>query len=137
MVYALCVFWNNVYSAFYLLLKGVYKHTRGKEHDRYIGYSWLEWYAVQHTHTFCFLKAPFIFTDCLQGKSCYEAAKMLRDGVGTEKNTQQAEEYFQKAYSGFRRIAAENPDDKILYRIGVMTFSGTGATWIGSWVLNI
>ncbi len=58
--------------------------------------------------------------------ACYEAAKMLRDGVGTEKNTQQAEEYFQKAYSGFRKIAAENPDDKILYRLGVMTFSGIG-----------
>ena len=58
--------------------------------------------------------------------ACYETAKMLRDGIGTEKNTEQAEEYFQKAYSGFRKIAAENPDDTILYRLGVMTFSGTG-----------
>ena len=58
--------------------------------------------------------------------ACYEAAIMLRDGIGAEKNTEQAEEYFQKAYSGFRKIAAENPDDKILYRLGVMTFSGTG-----------
>ncbi len=58
--------------------------------------------------------------------ACYEVAKMLRDGIGTEKNTEQAEEYFQKAYSGFRKIAAENPDDQILYRLGVMTFSGTG-----------
>ena len=58
--------------------------------------------------------------------ACYETAKMLRDGIGTEKNTEQAEEYFQKAYSGFRKIAAENPDDKILYRLGMMTFSGTG-----------
>ncbi len=58
--------------------------------------------------------------------ACYETAKMFRDGIGTEKNTEQAEEYFQKAYSGFRKIVAENPDEKILYRLGVMTFSGTG-----------
>lgn len=58
--------------------------------------------------------------------ACYETAKMFRDGIGTEKNTGQAEEYFQKAYSGFRKIAAENPDEKILYRLGIMTFSGTG-----------
>ncbi len=58
--------------------------------------------------------------------ACYEAAKMLCDGIGVEKNSEQAEEYFQKAYSGFRKIAAENPDDQILYRLGVMTFSGTG-----------
>ena len=57
--------------------------------------------------------------------ACYEIAKMLRDGIGVEKNTDQAEVYFQKAYSGFNRIAAENPDDKILCRLGVMTFFGT------------
>ena len=56
----------------------------------------------------------------------YETAKMFRDGIGVEKNTEQAEEYFKKAYNGFHKIAAENPDDKILYRLGVMTFSGTG-----------
>ncbi len=58
--------------------------------------------------------------------ACYEAAKMLRDGIGIEKNSEQAEIYFQKAYSGFYKIAAENPDEKILYRLGMMTFSGTG-----------
>lgn len=58
--------------------------------------------------------------------ACYETAKMLRDGIGIEKNTEQTEVYFQKAYNGFQKIADENPDDKILYRIGVMTFSGTG-----------
>lgn len=51
---------------------------------------------------------------------------MLRDGIGVGKNLEQAEMYFQKAYSEFRKIAAENPDDKIIYRLGVMTFSGTG-----------
>lgn len=58
--------------------------------------------------------------------ACCEAAKMLRDGIGVGKNLEQAEMYFQKAYSEFRKIAAENPDDKIIYRLGVMTFSGTG-----------
>jgi len=58
--------------------------------------------------------------------ACYEVAKMLRDGVGITKNQKQAEIYFQKAYNGFSKIAAENPDDKILYRLGVMTFSGVG-----------
>lgn len=58
--------------------------------------------------------------------ACYETAKMLRDGIGVGKNSEQAEIYFQKAYSGFYKIAAENPDEKILYRLGMMTFSGTG-----------
>ena len=58
--------------------------------------------------------------------ACYETAKMLRDGIGVEKNTAQADVYFKKAYNSFQKIAAENPDDRILYRLGVMTFSGTG-----------
>lgn len=58
--------------------------------------------------------------------ACYETAKMLRDGIGVEKNSGQTEIYFQKAYNGFLKIAQENPDDQILYRLGVMTFSGTG-----------
>ena len=58
--------------------------------------------------------------------ACYETAKMLRDGIGTAEKKEQAEIYFQKAYKGFSKIAADNPDDKILYRLGVMTFSGTG-----------
>ncbi len=58
--------------------------------------------------------------------ACYETAKMLRDGVGATKNPEQAETYFQKAYNGFSKIVEENPDDKILYRLGVMTFRGVG-----------
>ncbi len=58
--------------------------------------------------------------------ACYETAKMFRDSVGIVKNVQQAEMYFQKAYNGFLKIAQDNPDDKIIYRLGVMTFSGTG-----------
>lgn len=58
--------------------------------------------------------------------ACYEAAKMFCDGIGIDKNAEQAEMYFQKAYDGFQKIADENPDDKILYRLGVMTFNGIG-----------
>ncbi len=58
--------------------------------------------------------------------ACYEVAKMLHDRIGVEKNPEQAEMYFPKAYNGFLKIAQDNPDDKILYRLGVMTFSGTG-----------
>lgn len=58
--------------------------------------------------------------------ACYETAKMLCDGVGTIKNGEQAEIYFQKAYNGFSKIAEENPDDKIMYRLGAMTFRGVG-----------
>ena len=58
--------------------------------------------------------------------ACYEAAKMLRDGIGVGQNSEQGEIYFQKAYNGFLKIAQDNPDDKIIYRLGVMTFSGTG-----------
>ncbi len=47
--------------------------------------------------------------------ACYETAKMLCDGVGATKNQEQAEIYFQMAYNEFSKIAAENPDDKILY----------------------
>lgn len=58
--------------------------------------------------------------------ACYEAAKMLRDGIGIDKDTEQAAIYFQKAYSGFSKIANDNPDDKLIFRLGVMTLSGTG-----------
>lgn len=58
--------------------------------------------------------------------ACYETAKMFRDGISVEKKSEQAEIYFQKAYNGFSKIAAENPDDKILYRLGAMMYSGTG-----------
>lgn len=58
--------------------------------------------------------------------ACYETAKMLRDGIGVEKNSEQAENYFRNAYNGFSKISNDSPNDKILYRLGVMTFSGTG-----------
>ncbi len=58
--------------------------------------------------------------------ACYEVAKMLRDGIGVDKDAEQVEIYFPKAYNGFLKIAQDNPDDQILCRLGVMTFSGMG-----------
>ena len=58
--------------------------------------------------------------------ACYSAAKMLDEGIGTEKNTEQAELYFKNAYQGFRKIKDEKPDDKILFRLGMMTLNGQG-----------
>ncbi|MCM1167541.1 MAG: relaxase MobL [Lachnospiraceae bacterium] len=56
----------------------------------------------------------------------FDIGKMYRNGLLGEENIPKADEYFQKAYDGFQKIAAENPDEKILYRLGVMTFSGIG-----------
>ncbi len=58
--------------------------------------------------------------------ACYSAAKMLDEGIGTEKNTEQAEHYFKNAYQGFWKIKDENPGDKILFRLGMMTLNGQG-----------
>ena len=58
--------------------------------------------------------------------ACYSAAKMLDEGIGAEKNTEQAELYFKNAYKGFWEIKDENPDDKILFRLGMMTLTGQG-----------
>lgn len=58
--------------------------------------------------------------------ACYSAAKMLDEGIGTEKNEEQAEHYFKNAYQGFWKIKDENPDEKILFRLGMMTLNGQG-----------
>lgn len=58
--------------------------------------------------------------------ACYSAAKMLDEGIGTEKNTEQAALYFKNAYQGFWKIKDENPDEKILFRLGMMTLNGQG-----------
>ncbi|MCM1488204.1 MAG: relaxase MobL [Firmicutes bacterium] len=58
--------------------------------------------------------------------ACYSTAKMLEEGIGIEKDSEQAKIYFRRAYVGFRKIIEDNPDDKILYRLGVMTAKGIG-----------
>jgi TPR repeat protein len=58
--------------------------------------------------------------------ACYSVAKMLAEGIGTENNTEQAKLYFKNAYKGFWKIKDENPDEKILFRLGMMTIKGLG-----------
>ena len=55
-----------------------------------------------------------------------DLGKMYLNGILGEENIPKADEYFQKAYEGFRKIAAGKSNDKILYWLGVMTFNGTG-----------
>ncbi len=58
--------------------------------------------------------------------ACYSAAKMLNEGIGAEKNTEQTDHYFKNAYQGFWKIKDENPNDKILFWLGMMTLNGQG-----------
>lgn len=58
--------------------------------------------------------------------ACYSTAKMLDQGIGTEKNTEQAEHYFKNAYKGFCKIKGETLNEKILFRLGMMTLNGQG-----------
>lgn len=58
--------------------------------------------------------------------ACYETAKMLQKGIGTDMIHEKAEEYFKKAYCGFMAIEQKNGDDKLLYRLGMMSLNGTG-----------
>ena len=56
----------------------------------------------------------------------YELGKMCRDGIGTEKNAASSEIWFSSAYKGFIEVEKSMPDDKLQYRIGQMSLSGTG-----------
>lgn len=56
----------------------------------------------------------------------YELAKMYRNGIGTGKNTAQADAHFIKAFDGFFQSEAKSHDDKLQYRLGQMLHTGTG-----------
>ena len=56
----------------------------------------------------------------------YELAKMLRDGVGTQVNSEKAYEHFRLAFEGFVSLEHGGRDDKLEYRIGQMFYTGTG-----------
>ena len=56
----------------------------------------------------------------------YELAKMWRDGLGTLKNSSEADLHFRIAFSGFSALEAKSHDDKLQYRLGQMLYSGTG-----------
>ncbi len=58
--------------------------------------------------------------------ACYETAKMLRDGKGADLDKGEAERYFKNAYNGFLKIEQDMADDKLGYRLGMMTLNGIG-----------
>ena len=64
-------------------------------------------------------KRPNIF-------AVYELAKMYRDGIGTEKDQEAAEQHFERAYKGFCKLEEGTKDDKLQYRLGQMNLIGTG-----------
>ena len=53
-------------------------------------------------------------------------AKMLRDGIGTEADPEQAEQCFRMAFYGFQSLERDSHDDKLQYRLGQMLHTGTG-----------
>lgn len=55
------------------------------------------------------------------GKMCLALA-----GTGIKKSEEQAEIYFQDAFSGFLSLEKQSHDDKLQYRLGQMLYQGTG-----------
>lgn len=58
--------------------------------------------------------------------AAYETAKMLCDGKGTALDKSEAERYFKNAYNGFLKIEQDMADNKLWYRLGMMTLNGIG-----------
>lgn len=56
----------------------------------------------------------------------YELGKMYRAGVGTEKDASQSDICFREAFLGFKQLGRQSRDDRLLYRLGQMLYSGTG-----------
>lgn len=56
----------------------------------------------------------------------YELAKMYRDGIGTKRDSTQAETHFRYAFEGFLQMEAKSSDDRLQYRLGQMLHTGTG-----------
>lgn len=56
----------------------------------------------------------------------YELAKMCRDGLGTAVDGEKSAAYFKEAFLGFLQLERQSRDDRLLYRIGQMLFTGTG-----------
>ena len=60
--------------------------------------------------------------------AAWEYGRMLRDGIGTEKNEEEANRIFQKAFSGFQLLAQNQMDDNLMYCIGKMYQDGIGTS---------
>ena len=58
----------------------------------------------------------------------YEQAKMCRDGLGTAVDHSKAAACFREAFLGFLQLEKQSRDDRLLYRIGQMLYTGTGTT---------
>lgn len=56
----------------------------------------------------------------------YKLGVMYSNGLGTEQNQTEADEWFKKAYTGFKEIEELNNDDYILYKLGNMNHKGIG-----------
>ena len=56
----------------------------------------------------------------------FEVAKMLRDGIGTDKNEKQSRYHLIKAFTGFSFLEKQSHDDKLQYRLGSMLQNGIG-----------
>jgi len=56
----------------------------------------------------------------------YELAKIRRDGIGTQVDTNISTQHFKAAFSGFYRLEKDSHDDKLQYRLGQMLYTGIG-----------
>ncbi len=56
----------------------------------------------------------------------YQLGAMCKDGIGTEANKVQSEQWYQEAYKGFLAIEQQMADDKLYYRLGSMNMHGVG-----------
>jgi len=56
----------------------------------------------------------------------YEVARHYDYGIGCRKDSEKADDYYRKAYTHFVRMIKESEDDNILYRLGMMTYTGKG-----------
>lgn len=60
--------------------------------------------------------------------AAWEYGRMLRDGTRIEKNEEEANRVFQKAFSGFLLLAQNQMDDNLMYCIGKMYQDGIGTS---------
>ena len=65
-------------------------------------------------------------TDRPNAYAAYELGKMCKTGLGTEVDEAMAEEWYRKAFRGFKTIAQSMADEKLYYRLGQMCMNGIG-----------
>lgn len=90
-------------------LAGQYARGQGVEKNLHMASQLYEKAALQHF--------PY---------ASYELAKMYRDGLGAVVDGEKAAAHFRDAFLGFLQLEKQSRDDKLLYRIGQMLYTGTG-----------